>query len=80
MDRFVEENKGTVAQDLHVDDISLGVEILTRQCACFVWTFRARLTLSIVYNESFHGRSEIMDFAHTVKNILLEELGVTASI
>jgi hypothetical protein len=30
--------------------MSVGVEILTRQAVCFVWTFRDQLNFNLVYN------------------------------
>lgn len=34
---------------VEVQDVSVGVETLTRQCVCFVWTFRDQINLNVVY-------------------------------
>ena len=56
--------------------MSVGAEILNRQCVCFVWTFRNRLKLNLVYNESFHDEKDIALFLQTLQDIMLKELGV----
>ena len=42
--------------DLAIDvvAVNVGVEILTRQAVCFVWTFRDQLNFNVVYNEAYH--------------------------
>ena len=56
--------------------MSLGVETLTRQCVVFVWTFRDRINLGMVWNESFHDESDTKAFVEKVREVLLRELGV----
>ena len=56
--------------------MSVGVEVLTRQCVCFVWTFREILNLNLVYNQSFHDEKEMDAFVRIVKEILMRELGM----
>ncbi|KAI0546774.1 hypothetical protein F4679DRAFT_401158 [Xylaria curta] len=64
---------------LEVRAVSVGVEILSRQAVVFVWTFRDRLNLSVVYNEAFHSGEQMRRFVDTVKSELLEGLGVRDS-
>ena len=73
---FVERAKGTKDRGLKVQSVSVGVEILTRQCVCFVWTFREILNLNLVYNESFHDKEDMSTFVRMVKEILMRELGI----
>jgi len=54
---------------VEVEDVSIGVETLTRQMYCFVWTFRGHLELNLVYNEAYYEPA----FASG----LLEKLGRT---
>ena len=68
--------KGTLDRGVEVQSISVGVEILTRQCVCFVWTFRNQLNLNLVYNQSFHDEKDTALFLGTVKEVLLRELAV----
>lgn len=64
--------------DLAIDVLamSIGVELITRQATCFVWTFRGQLNLHVVYNGAYHERSQMMDFVGAVKASLLEGLGI----
>ncbi|CAF9928117.1 MAG: hypothetical protein ALECFALPRED_003958 [Alectoria fallacina] len=71
---LIERVKGTQDRGLEVQSVSVGVEILTRQCVCFVWTFRDRLNLNLVYNESFHDEKDTALFLQTLVGIMLKEL------
>ena len=75
-EKLIGRVKGTADRGLEVQNLSLGVEILTRQCVCFVWTFRDQLTLSLVYNKSFHEENDAATFLKTLKEIMLKELAV----
>ena len=66
--------KGTQDRGVEVQSVSVGVEILTRQCVCFVWTFRDQLNLNLVYNESFHDEEDTVLFLQTLKEVMLKEL------
>lgn len=66
--------KGTQDRGVEVQSVSVGVEILTRQCVCFVWTFRDRLNLNLVYNDSFHDEMDTALFLQTLKGIIFKEL------
>lgn len=61
---------------MEVRAVSIGIEILTRQAVCFVWTFRNQLKLNVVYNEAFHPPAQMEQFAGTIKEVLLKQLGV----
>lgn len=71
---LIERVKGTQDRGVEIQSVSVGVEILTRQCVCFVWTFRDRLNLNLVYNESFHDENDTASFLQKLKEILLKEL------
>ena len=71
---LIERVKGTQDRGVEVQSVSVGVEMLTRQCVCFVWTFREQVNLNMVYNESFHDEKDTALFLQTVKEILLKEL------
>ena len=73
---LIERVKGTQDRGVEIQSVSVGVEILTRQCVCFVWTFRDRLNLNLVYNESFHDEKDTTLFLRTLKEIMLKELAV----
>lgn len=74
IERLIERFKGTPDRQLDVQSVSLGVEILTRQCVCYVWTFRDQLSLNLMYNQSFHDEQDTAMFLQTLKRIILEEL------
>ena len=73
---LIARDKGTPDRGIEVQNVSVGVEILTRQCVCFVWTFRDQLNLNIVYNESFHEEEDMVMFLDTLRGILVRELDV----
>ena len=75
-EKFVERVKGNPERGLEITSVSVGVETLTRQCVCFVWTFRERLNLNLVYNEAFHTEKDASAFVETVRSVLLKELDV----
>ncbi|KAF2204956.1 hypothetical protein GQ43DRAFT_453451 [Delitschia confertaspora ATCC 74209] len=60
---------------LEVQDVSIGVETLTRQIYCFLWTFGGRLELSLVYNEAYYEADRAKQMVQRLGNILMTELG-----
>jgi hypothetical protein len=64
--------------DLAIDvvAVSVGVEILTRQAVCFVWTFRDQLNFSVVYNEAYHEKEQMQEFVKTVETSLKTGLSI----
>ncbi|KAL8823888.1 MAG: hypothetical protein Q9191_005466 [Dirinaria sp. TL-2023a] len=75
-EKLIARFKGSSDMGLEVQSVSVGVEILTRQCVCLVWTFRNQLNLNLVYNASFHDEGDTTEFLHSVKRILLHELAM----
>ena len=73
---FIGRVKGTQDRGVEVQSVSVGVEILTKQCVCLVWTFRDQLNLNMVYNESFHDERDTALFLQTLKEIILKELAM----
>ena len=71
---LIERVKGTQDRGVEVQSVFVGVEILTRQCVCFVWTFRDQLNLNMVYNEVFHDERDTALFLQTLKEIIIKEL------
>jgi len=62
---------GTV---LEVLDVSIGVETLTRQTYCFLWTFCGRLELNLVYNEAYYEPDRAAQMVQRLGEILMTEL------
>nr|AGN71624.1 hypothetical protein 2382 [Monascus pilosus] len=62
--------------DVEILDVSIGVETLTRQLYCFVWTFRGQLGFNLVYNEAYYNFTTATVLLDTLKNVLLTELGI----
>lgn len=73
---LIARDKGTSDLGVEVQSVSVGVEILTRQGVCFVWTFRDQLNLNLVWNQSFHEEREMAKFLQIVRKALLDELTV----
>lgn len=71
---LIERTRGTQDRGVEIQSVSVGVEILTRQCVCFVWIFRDQLNLNLVYNESFHDEKDTALFVQTLKEIMLRNL------
>ncbi|KAI1737841.1 hypothetical protein F4680DRAFT_460188 [Xylaria scruposa] len=78
-EKLIRPSYGSLEASFEVRAVSVGVEILSRQAVVFVWTFRDRLNLSVVYNEAFHSGEQMSRFVDTVKIELLEGLGVRDS-
>ena len=75
-EHLIARSKGSLESGVEIQAVSVGVEILTRQCVCFVWTFRDRLHLNLVYNQSFHDERDTAYFLQQVKHTLLHELSI----
>ena len=61
---------------MEVQNMSIGIETLTRQAYCFIWTFRGQLTLRLVYNESFYDALRMERIVKRVREILVQQLGI----
>lgn len=73
-EHLIARTKGTSDRAINIQDVCVGVETLTRQCVCFVWTFRDQLNLNLVYNQSFHDELDTTKFLHIIKKTMLDEL------
>lgn len=61
---------------LEVQSVDIGVETLTRQTYCFLWTFRGRLELHLVYNEAFYEPERAERMVRILAKTLQTELGL----
>lgn len=59
---------------LEVLDVSIGVETLTRQMYCFVWTFRNQMEFNLVFNEAYYDTAFPAELLAKLKKVLEEEL------
>lgn len=59
---------------IHIVDVSVGVETLTRQMYCFVWTFRGQLDFNLVYNEAYYDADFAEELLGKLKEVLQREL------
>jgi hypothetical protein len=59
---YVQRAHGDEGFGIDVRGVSVGVEMCSRQAVCFVWTYRERLSLNVVYNEVYHGRGQMEGF------------------
>jgi hypothetical protein len=59
---------------LEVRDVSIGVETLTRQIYCFLWTYRSRLEFQLVYNEAYYSAERMEKMVKKLPKILMTEL------
>ena len=59
---------------LEVLDVSIGVETLTRQMYCFVWTFRDQMEFNLVFNEAYYDTAFPAELLAKLKEVLKEEL------
>ncbi|ERF72997.1 hypothetical protein EPUS_08854 [Endocarpon pusillum Z07020] len=67
-----EEDGGSV----EILDVSIGVETLTRQMYCFVWTFRDQMKFNLVYNEAFYDAIVPLELLAKLKEVLQTELHI----
>ena len=61
---------------LEILDVSIGVETLTRQMYCFVWTFRNQMEFNLVYNEAYYDAAFPMELLSNLKSVLEVELEI----
>ena len=60
---------------LETRDVSIGVETISRQMYCFMWTFRDQLEFNLVYNEAFHSADQASQLIQRLRRVLMTELG-----
>lgn len=70
VDKMMRERRETKIGFLKIIDIGLGVETLTRQAYCFVWTFGGRLQLSLWFNQAYYKQEESMVILERVRDVL----------
>jgi hypothetical protein len=61
---------------VEVEGMTVGLDLLSPQAFCFMWVFRERLNVSVVYNQAYHAKQQMKEFLRHVENNLLEGLQV----
>lgn len=61
---------------LAIQEVSIGVETLTRQMYCFFWTFRDHIELNLVYNEAYYDSAFPVELLGKMGETLRKELQV----
>lgn len=74
LEKFVARERGIAERGIRVGQVSLGLDMVSRQSVCYVWTFRDQLCLSVVYNDAFYDGESMNSFVKIVKDSLLGEL------
>ncbi|KAJ9300268.1 hypothetical protein DTO271G3_2385 [Paecilomyces variotii] len=77
IEKWIRREYGTPDSSIRVQAIGIGLDMLTRQAGCFVWTFRDCLNLRIVYNEAFHAPEQMQALVEMIRAVLLKELGIS---
>ena len=67
---------GDAGRVLEILDVSIGVETLTRQMYCFVWTFRNQIEFNLVHNEAFYHHAFPAQLLAKLKEVLETELQI----
>ena len=70
VDGYFKSNYGKIK----VKDFWVGVETITPQVVCHLWTWQGKMTMSACYNVMFYDKSCIQGFLERVIDILLTEL------
>ena len=73
IDQYV---KGSYGDNVEIEDIWLGVEMLTRQIVTHIWTRQGRMNFSAIFNENFYDADFVASYLEDVKNELMEGLEV----
>lgn len=71
IDRYV---KGSYGDSVEIEDIWLGVEMLTRQIVTHVWTRQGRMNFSAIFNENFYDADFVTRYLEEVKKELMDGL------
>lgn len=79
IDTLVARDYGTAECGLDVESLDIGINLITRQGILYVFTFLGQLNLSLVYNEAYHGREQMLQFVDLVKEDLVKHLGIVLS-
>ncbi|MCJ1244249.1 hypothetical protein MMC30_001447 [Trapelia coarctata] len=70
---------GTFGDTVEVTNFWLGVEMLSKQIDCFLWTWQGRMSLHTCYNEQFYKADFVKQFSEKVKGVLLKELDISST-
>lgn len=62
--------------DIEVKDFWVGVEMVTPQITCHLWTWQGKMTLGACYNETFYDQGFVQDFLQRVIGIVFTELAI----
>jgi len=63
-------------ETLQVEDFWIGVEMMTAQVVCYLWTWQGKMTLSACYNERYYDLGFIQNFLERIISILHTELAI----
>ena len=69
IDRFLDAKHG---DGIEVVDFWIGVEMITRQFMCYVWTWHGKIRLSACYNQAFYETAFVEEFLSAVKDTLIQ--------
>ena len=72
VDGYLKPNYG----DIEVKDFWVGVETMTAQIVCYLWTWQGKMVLSALYNETFYAKGSIQGFLERVMGVLFTELAI----
>ena len=61
---------------IKIQDFWVGVEMLTPQVECYVWTWQKKMTLSAMYNDAFYESQFIQGFLRRILDVLFAELNI----
>ena len=73
IDHFLDKKHG---DRIEILDYWIGLEMISRQIECYVWTWKGTMRLSGCYNEAYYDRVFVEKFLYTIKDILIEGLGI----
>ena len=73
VDRYLRCKHG---ESIRIQIIWVGVEMLTPQVECHVWTWQGKMTLSAMYNDAFYEGEFIQAFWRRSLDVLFAELNI----
>lgn len=77
VENHLERQHGNAIQ---VADFQLGVNMMTRQVAIYIWTFDRRFNISLVYNDAYYHDSEMRNFLDSIMNVVKKEMGIAMEL
>ncbi|KAF2113089.1 hypothetical protein BDV96DRAFT_151057 [Lophiotrema nucula] len=69
VEKYLKREYGSEEFRVDVEEIGVGAEILARSGVCYIWMFRDRLCLSVVFNEVFYGKYQVEGFVKSGKDV-----------